>query len=150
MNGVFPVNDVAFEISTTGRDITGTSMTAISGMESMTVSFDNGVNEWNPIDDGGWARRLVTSKSITVSLSGKRVVGCAGNDYVAQAAFGVGAGALTVLAIFFPNGDLLKLECVLSVTACGGGSGGDIAVLEFDCLSDGRPIFMRADGTVVN
>jgi len=149
MNGVFAVNDIEFEISRNGRNVGGASFVTVSGMESFAISFDNGVEQWNPIDARGWARRLVTAKSMTVSLSGKRVFGCAGNDFVAEAAYRSGGSLLTTLAVIFPNGDELRMDCVLNVTASGGGGASDIAVLEFDCLSDGRPVYTRANGQVV-
>ena len=36
----------------------------------------------------GWMRRMVTGKALTISLSGKRHIGDAGNDYVANSALG--------------------------------------------------------------
>jgi len=149
MNGVFAVNDIVFEISRTGRNIGGNSLVAVSGMESFAISFDNGIEAWNPIDARGWARRMVTAKSMTISLAGKRVFGCAGNDFVAESAYRGGAGLLTTLAVTFPNGDMLKMNCIINVNACGGGGASDIAVLEFDCLSDGQPLYMRGDGQIV-
>jgi len=138
---VFPVNGIDFRISTAGRSGAFSDFHVVRGMESFSISFDNGIEEWNPIDAFGWARRMVTTKGISVAISGKRVVGCVGNDYVAGLAFGSGDVLNTVLQVNFPNGDVLRVPCVVNVTACGGGGSGDVAVLEFECLSDGAPSY---------
>ena len=44
-------------------------------METFTVAIDNGVEEWTPMDTEGWRKRLLTAKSITITLNGKRCIG---------------------------------------------------------------------------
>ncbi len=80
--GVFPVYENQFKV---GAD--KESATSIADMETFSVTFDNGVEEWKPFDHEGWTRRIMTAKSISVSINGKRNVGDAGNDYVAGKAF---------------------------------------------------------------
>ena len=144
---IYPVKDIRFRISVVGRGATsGGAFMDVVGMESFSITFDNGVDEWNPLDSRGWVRRMVTSKSMTVSLAGKRVTHCFGNDYVAGLAYQSGQGAATILLVEFPNGDELSMPCIVNVTACGGGNGDEVAVLEFDCLSDGLPRYTRWDG----
>ncbi|MDR2167541.1 MAG: hypothetical protein LBE35_06810 [Clostridiales bacterium] len=149
MANIFPVRDVEFRISTRGAaPINDNCFRAIGGMESFAVTFDNGIDEWNPLDQGGWARRMVTTKSLSISLAGKRVMDCDGNNYVSGLAFRNGEGTNSVLQVNFPDGGFLQMDCVVNVTACGGGGASDVAVLEFDCLSNGRP-FYRRGGTVI-
>jgi hypothetical protein len=151
MATVFPVKDIDFKISLRGRfPNSDNCFWKIRGMESFTISFDNGIDEWNPLDAQGWASRMVTSKSLTISLAGKRVVNCEGNDYIAGFAYLSGEQAQTTIQVTFPNGDILFMPCIINVTACGGGSAGDVAVLEFDCLSDGPPFFVKANAGSFN
>ena len=98
--GVYPVYDNQFQV---GAD--KASLGSIADMESYSVSFDNGVEEWTPMDTEGWIRRLMTSKGLTISVTGKRNVGDTGNDYVAGKAF----------------------------------KNGNVAPLEFDVMSNGKP-----------
>ena len=65
--GVYPVYENQFQVGAT-KD----ALTDIADMESFSVKLDNGVEEWNPLDQKGWVRRLMTSKSVTISISGKR------------------------------------------------------------------------------
>ena len=74
--GVYPVYENQFQVGAS-KD----SLTDIADMESFSVKLDNGVEEWNPLDQKGWVRRLMTSKSVTISISGKRNFGDTGNDY---------------------------------------------------------------------
>ena len=83
--GVYPVFKNVFKIDTTGgTGATAENLVTIADMESFSVSIDGNVEEWKPFDQEGWTRRLVTGKALTVSVSGKRNIGDAGNDYVPQ------------------------------------------------------------------
>lgn len=72
--GVYPCYENQFKIGA-AKD----SATSIKDMESFSVSFDNGVEEWTPFDTEGWVRRLLTAKGFTISVAGKRNIGDTGN-----------------------------------------------------------------------
>ena len=86
-SGVFPCYENQFQIKV------GDKYETIAEMESFSVSFDNGVEEWTPFESEGWRKRLMTAKAITISVSGKRSVGDTGNDTVAGLAFKNGRDA---------------------------------------------------------
>ena len=44
----------------------------------------------------------------------------------------------------FPSGAKLEFDCVLSVTNPGGGDSTNVAGLEFEVQSDGKPTFTTA------
>lgn len=140
--GVYPVYKNQFEINTDGRGSDGTFVT-IADMESFSVSFDDNVEEWTPMDTEGWTRRLKTGKGMTISLSGKRNVGDAGNDYVAGLAWKSGQDCNSTLKWNFPNGDSVVIPCVINVTEAGGDST-NVEPLAFECMSDGKPSFTAA------
>ena len=56
-SGVYPVYENQFQVGATKE-----ALTDIADMESFSVKLDNGVEEWNPLDQKGWVRRLMTSK----------------------------------------------------------------------------------------
>lgn len=142
MSGVYPVYENQFEINTSGRGSDGTFV-AIADMETFSVSFDNSVEEWTPMDQDGWVRRLMTGKGITISLNGKRNIGDAGNDYVAGMKFKNGQACNSELKWTFPNGDIVTIPCVINVTE-GGGDSTNVEPMSFECLSDGKPTFAGA------
>lgn len=143
MGTVYPVNELVFKVNTAGRANPGTFAT-VADMESFSLDFDNGVEEWTPMETGGWMRRLMTSKSVTIGLSGKRNYGDAGNDYVAGLAHTNGNGANSVIQMEFPDGSRLEMPCVINVTACGGGDSTAVGALEFEAMSDGKPTYTSA------
>ena len=143
MTGVFPVNSIRFRVGTNGAASTDAQMAVVKDMESFEISFDNGVEEWNPIDQDGWVRRLMTAKSVTVGISGKRHYGDPGNDYIAGLAYANGQDAATKLAVCFPDGGTLTMDCVVSVSASDGGDATSVAALEFECMSDGKPVYVK-------
>lgn len=144
--GVFPVYDNAFKISINGRDDIKENMVIVKEMETFSVSMDGNVEEWTPMDEEGWMRRLATGKAFTISLSGKRYIGDPGNDYVAGLAWKSGRDLDSKALWTFPSGAKLKFNCVINVTSPGGGDSTAVDALEFDLMSDGKPEFTDAPG----
>lgn len=143
--GVYPVYENQFKIDKTGgTDATAENLVTIADMESFSVSIDGNVEEWKPFDQEGWTRRLVTGKALTVSISGKRNIGDAGNDYVAGLALKTGADSHTTVVWTFPSGATLTIPCVINVTEWESGDSTAVAPLAFDIMSDGKPTFTDA------
>ena len=139
-SGVFPCYDGQFQIKV-GQDFSD-----IADMETFSISIDNGIEEWNPYNEEGWTRRLMTAKSITISLSGKRNVGDTGNDAVAGYAFKNGRDAEADFKINFKNGDSITLtNAIVSVTAYEYGDSTNVAPLEFEVQSNGKPTITYAN-----
>lgn len=133
--GVFPVWENQFKV---GKD--KESATSIANMETFSVAFDNGIEEWNPFEEEGWTRRLTTKKSVSVTINGKRTVGDTGNDFIAGIAFMNGRETEGYLAWTFPDGTLVEFEnCVFNVTNIGGGDSTNVGPLEFEAMSNGKP-----------
>ena len=143
--GVFPVHENKFKIGKKGKaSTTPTDMVPIAEMESFSVSIDGNTEEWSPMEAEGWLKRMVTGKALTISLSGKRCIGDAGNDYVAESAWAVGANCESKFEWEFPSGAKLAFDCVISVTNPGGGESRNVSGLEFDILSNGKPVYTPA------
>ena len=133
--GVYPVYKNQFQVGADKENLNN-----IADMASFSPSFDNGVEEWNPMEQEGWKRRLMTAKSISVSISGKRNVGDTGNDFVANLAFKNGRDAEACLQWTFPDGTTVLFEnAVFSITSLGGGDSTGVAPLEFEVMSNGKP-----------
>lgn len=145
-SGVFPVYNNVFKIGTQGRASTDSDMATVADLETFSVSYDNNVEEWTPMTTEGWKRRLVTGKSVTISLSGKRNIGDKGNDYAASFAWKSGQDTESVFEWDMPDGTVVKFDCIVNLTSDGGGST-DVNGLEFEVLSNGKPTVTFADGT---
>ena len=138
--GVYPVYENQFQVGATKE-----ALTEIADMESFSVKLDNGVEEWNPLDQKGWVRRLMTSKSVTISISGKRNFGDTGNDYVAGLALKNGRDVEGCLQWTFPNGAKLVFEnAIFNITNWGAGKSAEVIPLEFDVMSNGKPTYTEA------
>lgn len=145
-DGVNTTSRIKFGICLDGRkenDDPATITTAlVKDAESLSISTDNGIEEWNAMDHDGWTRRLMTSKSLSVSLGGKRNYGDAGNDYVASLAYANGQDANSWFSIIFPNLDQLIIPVVVSVTSLGGDATA-VDALEWEVQSDGKPTYIE-------
>lgn len=140
-SGVYPCYENQFQVKV------GNSYKTIADMETFSVSIDNGVEEWTPFEQEGWKRRLMTAKSITMSVSGKRNIGDAGNDYIAGLYMENGQASQGAVKWTFPNGDTLEFnDAVINIKNMGAGDSTNVAPLEFDILSNGKPTYTAASG----
>ena len=143
--GVYPVFNNKFKIGTKGVTSTAAAdMKIIADLETFSPSFDNGVEEWTPMDTEGWIRRLMTGKGFSIDLSGKRNIGDEGNDYVAGLLFKTGQDVETVFEWEFPSGAKVSFNCLVNVTNVGGGDTTNVGGLEFSVMSNGKPTFTPA------
>lgn len=142
--GVYPVFDNVFKIGKSGRSSEANDMASIAEMESFSISIDGNVEEWKPMESAGWTKRMTTGKSLTISLSGKHCPSDAGNAYIAGLAWKSGTDCDTKFEWDFPNGDKLEFDAVVNVTNIGGGDSTNVAALEFDVMSHGKPTYTPA------
>ena len=135
-SGVYPCYENQFKIGTTGSQ----TLNTIADMESFSVTFEDGVEEWNPFGNEGWKSRMKTSKGMSIAVSGKRNVGDTGNDFVAGLAFKNGREAQADFEWTFPDGTVVDFSnAVVNVTALGSADSTGVAPLEFEVLSNGKP-----------
>lgn len=138
--GVYPCYENQFEIGASAE-----TATPIADMETFSVSFDNGVEEWTPYDTEGWVRRLMTGKGITISVNGKRNIGDTGNDYVDGLKMKNGRDAEAYFRWTFPDGSKIAFEnAVINVKNSGAGDSTGVGPLEFDVMSNGKPTYTPA------
>lgn len=133
--GVFPVYENQFKI---GAD--KATATTIADMETFSVSFSNGVETWTPMEHKGWQRALMTAKAVTITINGKRNKGDAGNDFIAKKAFTNGRDSEGYFCWTFPDGTTVEWDmAVFDVKNMGAGDSTNVAPLEFDVISNGKP-----------
>jgi len=137
-SGVYPCYENQFKV-----DVSSTSTPSwktIADLESFSVSFDNGVEEWHPFEHEGWVRRLLTAKGITITVTGKRNMGDDGNDFVAGLAWKNGREAEAGFQWTFPDGTVVTFnDAVINVTNIGSADSTNVAPLEFEVQSNGKP-----------
>lgn len=132
---VFPVLDNKFKLGAAKE-----SATTVADLETFSVSFSNGVETWTPMDTEGWQRALMTAKAVTITLSGKTNIGDTGNDFVAGKAYKNGHDAEAYFEWEFPDGTTVSWEnAVIDIKNNGGGDSTNVAGLEFNVISNGKP-----------
>ncbi|MBQ2442391.1 MAG: hypothetical protein II498_03525 [Ruminococcus sp.] len=135
-SGVYPCYENQFSIGASGAQ----TLNSIADCVSFGVSFEDGVEEWTPYSSEGWKRRLKTGKGVTISVTAKRNVGDDGNDFVAGLAFKNGRQSEGDFQWNFPDGTTVKFSgAVINLKSLGGGDATNVAPLEFDVLSNGKP-----------
>ena len=90
-------------------------------------------------------RRLLTAKGVTISITAKRHLGDDGNDFVAGLAWKNGRDAEADFKWTFPNGDVVTFaDAVINVTNIGSAESTNVAPLEFEVQSNGKPTYTAA------
>lgn len=141
LTGVTPVNEITFGVNTKGR--AGDETTVVKDAESLAIAIDGNIEEWDSMEAEGWKRRLMTGKSITITMGGKRNYGDPGNDYVAGLFMKKGQACNSILTITFPDGGKLIMPCIINVTSLGGNATA-VGELQWTALSDGKPTYKDA------
>ena len=132
--GVYPCYENQFKIKNAAEFV------SIADLESFSVAFDNGAEEWTPFETEGWIRRLLTAKGVTISVTGKRNIGDTGNDAVAALAWQNGRDAEKDVQWTFPDGTVVVFaDAVINVTNVGSGDSTNVGPLEFEIQSNGKP-----------
>lgn len=133
--GVYPVYENQFKVGAEKS-----SATTIADMETFSVSFSNGVETWTPMEHKGWQRALMTAKAVTITINGKRNKGDTGNDFIAKKAFTNGRDSEGYFCWIFPDGTTVEWDmAVFDVKNMGAGDSTNVAPLEFDVISNGKP-----------
>ena len=137
-SGVYPCYENQFQI-----DVSSTSTASwktIADCTSFSVAFDNNVEEWTPFEQEGWIRRLMTGKGVTITVNAKRNVGDDGNDAVAALAWLNGRNCEKPFQGTCPDGTGVQFnDAVFNVKDIGAGESTDVAPLNFEVLSNGKP-----------
>ena len=142
-SGVYPCYENQFKVDTSSTSTA--SFATIADMETFSVSFDNGVEEWTPFEQEGWVRRLLTGKGITITVNGKRNIGDTGNDFIAGMFMKNGRDAEADIQWTFPDGGVLLIaDAVINVTNIGAGDSTAVGPLEFEIMSNGKPTYTPA------
>ena len=137
-SGVYPCYENQFQVDISSNGTA--SWKTIADLESFSVSFDNGVEEWHPFEHEGWVRRLLTAKGVTITVTGKRNMGDDGNDFIAGMAWKNGREAEADFKWTFPDGTVVTFtDAVINVTNIGSADSTNVAPLEFEVQSNGQP-----------
>ena len=139
-SGVYPVFNNIFKIGVNGAASEDPAdMKPIADSETFTISIYNNVEEWTPMTTEGWIRRMQTGKGFSISISGKRNVGDEGNDYIASKLFATGKDVESKFEWKFADGTKVSFDCIISVSNAGTGDSTNVAPLEFEVMSNGKP-----------
>lgn len=137
---VFPVLDNEFKVGTSKE-----TATVIADIETFTPEFSNGVETWTPMDTEGWQRGLMTAKGMKITLSGKRNIGDAGNDFVANKVFKIGHDAEGYFEWKHPDGTTISwTNAIFDVKNIGGGDSTNVGALEVEINGNGKPTITPA------
>lgn len=138
---VYPVHNNTFGISETDD---GSEFKTIAGMESFSPSIEGSVESWYDMTQEGWQDSLVTGKALSITLSGKRAYGDAGNDLLAGLYGAMGSAANKRFQWTFANGAKLEFLAAIDVTNIGGGDATGVDSIEATVYCKGKPTYTPA------
>lgn len=135
---VYPTHGLTFKVGKAG-DASATLV--VKDVTSIEPKLKGQVKTWNPLDQHGWQRALMTGKSLTITHKGQRNEGDPGNDLIAGMLMAMGSECTIPYEIDFPSGAKLTGSVVVDVSAPFGGAATDLSALEWDAVLDGAPVW---------
>ena len=141
-SGVFPVHANQFEINTGSE-----AWVTVAELEEINVTIENNTESWKSFAEEGWDSALVTGKSAKIDIKGKRCIGDAGNDFIAEKLLANGQDAYVSARIKFADGKMLtwdKMACAVA-NAGTGGKATDVGALEATLTGHGKPELTEAE-----
>lgn len=138
---VYPVNNNKFKV---GIDASKIADTLIANLTNFAPSIEGGVEEWNPMEAGGWGDAMMTSKKLSFSFQGKRTYGDPGNDFIAGLAWKSGNDVVAPFEWEMPSGAKVTFDAIINVTTPAGGESTAVDALEFEVKCKGKPTFTPA------
>lgn len=145
VTGVFPVHANEFEVNTGAGETE--NWVSVAELEEVNVKIDNTTEEWNTFANEGWGSALVTGKKSSIEIKGKRCVGDAGNDYIAEKLMKTGADAYISARIKMPTGKVLTWATMACAVSNNGASGAatNVGGLEATLTGHGKPVMSDAE-----
>lgn len=150
--GVFPVHTNDFEVLISEEPYAAGRLSSTPGLtdtwakvaeiEEVTLTIENNTETWTPFGSDGWESALVTGKSSKFELKGKRCIGDAGNDYIADKLMANGQDAYVSARVLRADGTTLtwdKMACGVTNDGTGGKST-DVGGLEATLTGHGKPV----------
>ena len=141
---VYPCYDNQFSVY--ANTLNTPAFVNIANCTTFGVSINNGVEEWNAYESEGWLSRLMTAKNVVISVSAKRTPGDDGNDFISGLAFVNGHYAEANFKWQFPltqgqssPASITFNNAIINVKNLGGVDAPNVALLEFDVMSNGKP-----------
>ena len=112
------------------------TLTEINGIESIDWAVENETSTGYFISDDGFGYSDVTAGRMTISLSGKRIVGDTAQDYIVSLVGTYGSALKTDIVISNDGGDY-TIPVSIELTAFSGGSAEELEAFEVTFHSDG-------------
>ncbi|MFT9056114.1 MAG: hypothetical protein ABF449_05750 [Ethanoligenens sp.] len=138
---VYPTHGLTFKIGKAGD--TSASL-VVKDVTSIEPKLKGQVKTWNPLDQHGWQRALMTGKGLTIAHKGQRNEGDPGNDLIAGMLMAIGSACTIPYEIDFPSGSKLNGNVVIDLSTPFGGAATDLSSLEWDAVMDGEPTWTAA------
>ncbi|MCK4258752.1 MAG: hypothetical protein KAX49_07225 [Halanaerobiales bacterium] len=128
------------EIDTT--PLSTPTLAEVKGLESLDFAVENENQSGYFIADGGFGYSDIVAGRLTVGVSGKRIDGDTGQDYLAGLVGSWGADVKSTLTLTnYITGDVYSIPCSVDVTAVSGGAAEELEIFECTFHSDGAWTF---------
>ena len=133
----YAVNANEFKIATDG--LAGTAYATIAGVENCEISISATVQKWKEMAWHGFTNALKTGLEVSITMSGKRSYGDAGNDYVCGTAFKLNDEAASSMQWTTPAGEVITFPVCIDVKKIAGGAADDVDAFEAEFVMRGVP-----------
>jgi len=124
-----------FEIDST--PLTSPTLLEIGGIEDFTFDSEEEVQTGFFVSAGGAGYSDVTAGRLTISVTGKRIVGDIGQDYIDGLNNSFGSARKSTLTVTFDSGTIYTIPCSIEISSLSGGAAEELESFEVTFHSDG-------------
>lgn len=148
MGTLFTMYGIEASIETSGAPDGDTFSPLCDGIDNVTEALNEIVQQYFFLCDDGFARNHVTGMAPTFTLTGRRIVGDAAQDYIFKNKYNLGDKRQTKFKLMYSSGasKTTTIECPCTICNIQEFSGAttDDSAISFEIRFDGKPSVAEA------
>lgn len=117
-----------------------------AGIDNLQEALNETVQQYHFFPDQGYGRSRVTAMAPVITLTGRRVVGDAAQDYIFGKKWGFGADRETQGKLVDPEGNTLEFDCTFANLQEINGATEEDSAITIEIHIDGAPVYTAASG----
>lgn len=141
--GLLTIYNLSASIGISNTSGTWTYAPLGNGIDNITEALNEVVQQYFFIDDKGFAKNHATGMAPTFTLTGRRVIGDAAQDYIFGQKYGLDTARQSSFQLTYTQGGVVSTitcDCTLANIQEWSGASTDDSAISFEVRFDGQPV----------
>ena len=140
--GLYTIYNLQASIGTANNDNTWTYSPLEDGIDNISESLNEVVQQYSFLADNGFARNHVTGMAPAFTFTGRRIVGDAAQDYIFSKKYGLDTERQSSFQLVYTDesgSQTLTCDCTICNIQEWSGASTDDSAISFEIRFDGKP-----------